>query len=221
MEKSKKIVLFDIDHTIFNTSLYQSLCYLQILEETKLSDAEELVSFCHRTYKILRKKGPFRLADFIDRLYEQFPIKNSKHDIARIFADEAIIEQALYDDVEKVLQMLSNDITLQLGIFSAGSLLLQRAKIKSLLYLFKEEHIHISEVDKLKDIPVFLKNHPNYKIFIVDDLPTVLHTFKSTDATITSILMKRGDGPDREKIHNFVPDYTIDSFDQLVSIVTK
>ena len=123
MSDQKKLILFDIDHTLFNTRLYQSLCYLKIFELSGLHDSESFLKACDEIYKELRRNGPFTLTQFIDRLFGQFTISVDKKEIEKIFADENIIEQALYDDAEKVLQLFSTKENTQLGIFQQGRLI--------------------------------------------------------------------------------------------------
>jgi FMN phosphatase YigB (HAD superfamily) len=218
MENSDKIVFLDIDHTIFNTRLYSSLCYLEVFKLTGRSDSEEFISICQGVYRQIREFGPFNVNRFVQALSKRYSLSLDLQKVEAIFANKEIIQQALYDDVEKVLQELSGH-GIKLGIFSTGPINLQRAKINSLLHLFQEEHIHINEVDKLQDISTILKRHSEEQVYIVDDLKMVLSSIKLEDASVITIFIDRNDKIKKEDLIDFVPEYTISTFGELKNTI--
>lgn len=220
MENFKAIVLFDIDHTLFNTSLYQKLCYERISEKVGYPDKDKLLKTCQEVYKEQRSVGPFRRKEFIDTLCERLSLTENREELVSVFSDGDIIDKAVYKDAEEViLELTSKDILI--GIFSAGPRALQSAKVRSLLQHFSEEHIYIHEVDKKQDIPLIVNTYKNYHIFVIDDLRDVLYSLKTAEPEITTILIKREDWTDRAKItpSDFRPDREASNLKEVLSVL--
>ncbi len=217
--QEKKVLLLDIDHTLFDTRLYTNLCYQEIFTYTGSSDKEEFIRVCNQLYAEQRKVGPFTTSQFIDSLYVVFPIQTKRSTLEKIFADETIIRKALYPDTEETLQKLSQRKDLLIGVFSTGPLHHQRSKINSLLSYFHQEHIHINEADKIKDIPSILERHKERKVYVVDDLAKVLHNFKAKNDSIITILIERDVILTKDQVLDFEPDYRVKSLDEIIQII--
>lgn len=221
MGQQKKLVLFDIDHTLFDTRSYLTLSFHRLFQQLDHADLDEFLGICSDIYNKQRENGVFRVENFITSLLLQLHVNYDKEALERVFREKDIIQQSLYPDVETELATLSKLPDVKLGIFSVGVVSMQRAKINSLMQIFTEDHIYISEVDKIRDIPAMIQKYEQDQIYVVDDLLDVLYGFKSMKASIITILMQRGDWHTRNiaKNKDFQPDYTIQTLQKLKEII--
>ncbi len=220
MENSNTIVLFDIDHTLFDTASYQQACYQKIFSLINFSDKDAFFAACNVIYKEQRTHGSFFRKEFIDSLCERLGLTADKEKLVEVFADESILDGSVYPDADEVITSLT-DRKILIGIFSAGPHGLQRAKIKSLLNHFSEEHIYIHEIDKKQNIPLIVDTYKDYRVFAIDDLVDVLYSLKSESKNIMTILIKREDWHNRAKIapSDFRSDFEIRSLKELDQII--
>lgn len=220
MTNSKKIILFDIDHTLFDTTLYQSICYQRLLEITGFTNKDKFLAACKAIYSQLRKNSNFKEAAFVDALTVELNLNHDHQELIDVFNDRKIIDRSIYADADRELEKLAKTNTI-LGIFSAGLMRLQRAKIELLLKHFSQEHIYINEVDKKQDIPRITAIHKNDDVFVIDDLTDVLYSLKSQSPLINTIQIKRDGWYERAKIapSDFRPDYEIMSLEELQKII--
>lgn len=221
MKDKKRVILFDIDHTIFDTKKYLDLSLALLRDRLGLSDEDEFHRLTREIYKEQRTHAAFQPKIFVETLLKRLGREGSVQELGEIFFNPDIMGQSLYSDVETVLQDFAARPDVLLGIFSHGQSSHQRAKIVSIMSVFKDDSIYINEIDKIKQIPQVLSRHKDDQIYIIDDLMDVLFSFKSLDKSVVTILSKREGWKQKALLldANFQPDFTITTFTQLRKII--
>lgn len=206
MKPKEIVVLFDIDHTLFDTVDFVSNLY-------------------EKKYNFLDKEAYFKILEEIRvNLKEALSEKNSiKADIVTSLWDQAGLGENFYEETIDVLEKISKISTI--GIFSRGDEKFQKEKIKSILHFFNEDNIHIT-LDKYKKLPEIIKKHKNDKLVIVDDLLIVLYTAKKLNKDIYTVWIKRKISDEeyafnQDSIEGFSPDATMSSLKKLIPIIKK
>lgn len=213
-------ILFDIDHTLFDSDKYREICFRVLGERLKQKDREAFMAFAEQEYRKVRLRGTFKPGEFIYQLITQLGISGDSDDLSEIFFDEQYIDEACYPEVTEVLQTLSSNVTTKLGILSFGVDSLQRKKIQSIVHILHSDAIYINEVDKLEDIPTILGKHAGEQLYIIDDVLNVLQRFKSLDPSVITVLIERGrDRPREESKGSFNPDFKINELSELLPII--
>jgi FMN phosphatase YigB (HAD superfamily) len=196
----KTVILFDIDHTIFNTVTFVDKVYKKNFES--LGKAAFL--------KLLEETK----ADFKKALGEKGSIKSN---IANALLDQAGLSDDFHKETVEILGKLSKLATL--GILSKGDENFQKKKIESIVHFFAKEHIHITS-NKLEILPEIVKEYKNDKLIIVDDMLEVLITAKKLNKSIVVVWVKRGPFAKKQlPIENFTPDLTVDDLSSLDRII--
>lgn len=221
MKDKKRVILFDIDHTIFDTKKYLDLSLAMLRDRLGLSDEDEFHRLTIEIYKEQRTHAAFQPEIFVETLLKRLGREGNVQELGEIFFNPDIMGQSLYSDVETVLQDFAARPDVLLGIFSHGQSSHQRAKIVSIMSVFKDDSIYINEIDKIKQIPQVLSRHKDDQIYIIDDLMDVLFSFKSLDKSVVTILSKREGWKQKALLldANFQPDFTITTFAQLRDII--
>lgn len=219
MINQKELVLFDIDHTLFDTRRYLTLCFEALAKHLEVTNLSKFLTLAFEQYRIQRKSGTFHPQKFLSAVLIATGNRTPAKELEQIFKDKNIIKNSLYPDVEDVLKQLS-DRGIILGIFSHGEQSLQKNKIAGLSEVFEEKYIHINDVDKLKEIPSVLKRNRDKKIYIIDDLPGVLRSFKEQNSYVTTILIdRRGLYKEKSLQDIFYLDYTIANLQEMLTIL--
>jgi len=201
-----KIVLFDIDHTLFNTA-----------------------TFVDNVYKVhanlLSKEAFYKVMEEVrigldQALEEEGTIKAS---IVKALWEQANLFSNLYEETPDVLKLLSKQSTL--GIFSKGDERFQKKKLKPILHFFDEKNIHIAS-NKYNLLPDAIKEYKDYKIIIVDDILNVLYQAKKLNKDITTVLVKRPVYHEtylanQKPIEGFTPDFTVSNLRDIIPIVSN
>lgn len=218
MQKPKKIVLFDIDHTIFDGILYRKTLYANIARQFDY-DFNQFSENADREYKKLRDSTNYFTPDtFLNTILTNLKETADHKEIKDIFWDKKLYETCIYPDVKKIFSFLKKR-GFQIGIFSTGDLAHQKIKIESLREYLSENHIYISP-NKLKIIKSTFDGYKDYVIYLVDDFPQILMQAKTHNKNIFTIFIKRGESyPGMIIPDNFKPDATITNFDQLSAII--
>ncbi len=213
-----KLVLFDIDHTIFNATLYRNNLYANLAKEIG-SDVKKFSETATKKYEQLRKTTYFFTPDlFLKTILAQSEKATDLKKIEAVFWNKELYESCVYPDVKKVFADLVKK-GIQIGIFSTGDLAHQKIKIESLKEYLSENHIYISQ-DKFKIIKGTLDGYKKYQIYLIDDYPQILESAKMHNKNVFTVFIKREESyrglliPD-----NFEPDATINNLDQLTDII--
>lgn len=214
-----KVVLFDIDYTLFNAKLYRQKFIAELAKEFK-GDKDLFVTDAEKAYQDARKESTnFQPDVFLDKLYERVKKQFDKEELELILTDTSIITASIYPDVLPTLEKLSQQEDITLGIFSAGQHGIQRPKIISLEKFFEHKHVHIYEMHKIETLPDLLAHYAeDISLYIVDDIPNVLAEAKKLRSSTKAIWIDRGDFT-REKVDYFNPDSIIKTLNEVIPIV--
>jgi FMN phosphatase YigB (HAD superfamily) len=211
-------ILFDIDHTLFDSDKYKEICFSVLGERLKQKDAEVFMALAQQEYKKIRLRGTFKPREFVNQIITQLGISGDSDDLSEIFFNEKYIDEACYPDVSEVVGLLSKNPLTTLGILSFGPDALQRKKIQSIIHMLHSDAIYINEVDKLEDIPTLLRKHAGEQMYIIDDVLNVLQRFKSLDPSVVTVLIQR-DHNKKKEVPEYTADFTINNLSELLPII--
>src|SRR5258708_24749899 len=218
----QKLVLFDIDYTLFDTAVYREQLFPALLQHLRVDNAKAKEILQDIYYSHRKHVGHFDLAIIIEELIEALSLEADAEEVFQEFLyAEQTYAPALYEEAKDTLQKLSELKDLRIGIFSGGRTDHQLQKINSLEKFFHKEHVHIFLV-KEKEIEKVMKKYVNYQLFLVDDVLDILHNAKKANPDVTTVWSKRGRLAERVKeIPGFTPDYTITNLEEVVKILKK
>lgn len=222
MKKNHKIVLFDIDYTIFNADKFREEIYSSLAELFGKTYDEAFIELTKQAESYAKKiVGYYDPKTFLLFLKKETHSPVSLEELERILWDDKKIASCLYDDVEDVLQALSKNEDILLGTLSTGETYFQSKKIEILESFFEKEYIHIF-ANKVENLFQTIQKYESQKLFIVDDLPQILSEAKLISKSVTTILMKRMKKHEKheDKI-TMQPDFVISDLSELLSIVNK
>src|SRR5690348_16490032 len=129
---SKKIVLFDIDYTLFDTTAYKKGVSKELAKLFHQLDPQKVYDIIDGVYYDVRSFGSFDPRLFADIFIEKYPEVSSKDVIEHVWWEKKLLIDSLYPEVLSVLQELSKQDNIALGIFSSGKTEFQLAKISHL-----------------------------------------------------------------------------------------
>lgn len=221
--KKRTIILFDIDYTLFDAQLYRKLMFDIITDVIAYEEREKFLQTLEAVYFSHRKKtGYFDIEFMLEELGRELSITiNRERVLDAILADEASFQQALFTETIDVMETLSQQKDLRIGVFSSGKKEHQLSKLKKFIHVFQEEHIHIFML-KDKEIPAIMEKYQNDIVYLVDDVLSILYNAKKHHPNLTAIWMKRGRlAAQQEPIKDFTPDYTVENLWQAAEIVTN
>lgn len=215
----KKIVLFDIDYTLFNSLKFRKRILGEIkkhLKDYKCKDVEKVLDRIY--FKSRKRVGYFDPGSFISDTNKKFTSSIPKA-FLDVYVKKEELHEHLYEEVEEILKKISQEKNLTIGIFSGGDKNFQREKIKKILNFFHENHIHVFPY-KVKKLRLVLKKYKDYKVFLIDDVLSILYEAKQIKKNVFTIWIKRGRFAFFEKeVSNFVPDIEIKNLNKIVSII--
>ncbi|HVF69720.1 MAG TPA: HAD hydrolase-like protein [Xanthomonadales bacterium] len=218
MHKTKKVVLFDIDHTIFDTNQYRKNLYTNLAKEIG-HDVNEFQNIAQKIYDEIRKVSPYLTPEpFLKNILTLAKKPTDFKKINNVFWNRELYESCVYPDVKETFSYLV-DRNIQIGIFSTGDLAHQKIKIGGLKEYLTENHIYISP-DKFKTIKDTFIPNTKYRTYLVDDYPQILESAKSHNKNIFTVFIKRKKHHSSLVIpENFKPDATIVDLNQLIDII--
>lgn len=202
----KKLILLDLDNTLFDTPSYRKSVF------TKIGN----VSLCQEIYdEMMRKSGYFFPEDFAKIISKK--LGEEKKEVMSIIFDPKNFRDNLHKEVLTSLKML---IELGgVGVLSQGDKNFQSAKIIHFKHLLNSDHVYILKDKKSNMLGIF-KNLKKYKVYFVDDMLHMLETAKKINPQITTIWMKRGRYAENQKeIPGFIPDAEVENLSEIVRIV--
>ena len=218
---NKTLLLFDIDYTLFDTTLYKKEVAHELTKLVSHLEEDKAYAIIEEVYYNVRSFGSFDPSLFADLFLQKVPNAPSKEIIEEIWWRKDILESALYPEVVSTLHALSKNTNLQLGIFSSGKTEFQLAKIAHLEDFFHKGSIHIASF-KEETIDELIGEYGDRKMILVDDYIEILVTIKKQKPDTTAVWMKRGRFAEKAQIpEGFVPDGIIVSLDEIVTLVDK
>lgn len=214
--KTSKVVLFDIDNTLFNTKRFRFALYKSI---DKIIKGKRGKKPSQAVYQNIRQElGYFDPEKFVAQIVKEHNIAESKKLIEETIWNKKNFEEGLYSETKQVLTQLAKR-GIDVGIFSKGYTSFQKAKLAVIADLFTSEHIHIA-VDKDIIFPKVIEKYKVQKLFLVDDALDVLYKAKKLRDDIFTIWVKRGIFAKVQKpIAGFEPDAIVKNLRRIVSII--
>ena len=173
-----RVILFDIDKTIFNTPFWlKELVNAALIARLGITVAE-FETTSNQYHSTLEKYTDFNPAELLPHLGKTYGVSTAE--LSEIFYRREFFAQALYPDVMPMLTELKNQGHV-LGIFSEGNEAYQRTKLREtgLDQFLNPEYVFIC---KRKEQPEVLEQLQSGWV-IVDDNKKVITTLREKTAT--------------------------------------
>src|SRR5258706_8190942 len=219
MSKSK-IILFDIDSTLFNARIYLELSFDKLSERIQRADKTAFNEILEESYEEMRHTVNFSPKALVALIIGKLHFDSERaREMENVFWEEILFTSNIYSDVVKTLEILKKENDMRLGIFSTGDLYTQQQKIKTLKRFFNDEDIHIFP-NKDIEFPRIINIYSSYNIYLVDDATKVLDEAKRQKKPISTIWIVRDPLlKDQKHVHAFTPQWSIDTLEGVLSIV--
>ena len=174
----KKIILFDIDHTLFDTNVFRDIIYKKLSKKLKLKYNEDFLKLIKKSEKItINKKKYFDPDFFMKTLINLTNSKLNQDHLKPEFWNNSNFEKSIYPEVISVFNEIKKNKNVLIGIFSRGETKFQKKKIEILEDNLADEHVHIF-INKLDEIDKIVSKYKDYQVLIVDNLLRVLEFSK-------------------------------------------
>lgn len=213
---SKKLILFDIDYTLFDKDYFFQTILIDIANALNL-DVKRAQKVGQDAYdEIVLQFGHFEPKEFITKVTEKLHKEDSKKEIEKIVLNKYRFPDSLYEESFNVVEEVAK--IGRVGIFSKGHTLFQKRKITKIRHLLSKKHVHITN-DKYVMLPEIIKKYKEEKLYFVDDLLGILEAAKKIRSDIVTIWVKRGEYAKKQRIKEFIPDKTVHNLRAVISIV--
>ncbi len=180
-----KLILFDIDRTLFDPSSFLNDFYENLYKNFDLSQNEiETIKMLYEENK--KENGYFYPDQFLNKVKESIE-KIDKQKIEETFWNVDLFSKNLYKDTP-ILSDLSK--LAKIGIFSKGDLDFQIKKINLLKKYLDEDKINIFK-NKIEKIEEVLEKYNDYEIYFVDNEIEILNKIRTINSDIKCILIER------------------------------
>lgn len=198
-----KIVLFDIDYTLFDVGKYKKLVFSKL--QDLLPEKVEIFNLAQISYEKVREQGIFTPTVFTGIFLKNISVDIDRDILTRVWTDPEILSQCIYEETFSVLENLKKQVLI--GIFSSGHEPLQRAKIATISHLLEDRNIHIYPIkeNKLEEV---ISEYKDKKIYLIDDFLEILQKAKGLNKNIISIWIKRGKFAEITTV-KFKPDHVM------------
>lgn len=215
----QKVVLFDIDYTLFDTERFRKKLYQALSDVLQRGDVYTK-RLAQDIYEEIRKEtGYFEPTAFVRKLFAQLKTDQDRNDVRKAIWNRQNFRECIYEETSSVVDKLSR--VALVGIFSKGYNAFQRAKLSTIQHLLDDQHIHIT-VDKSITLPEIVKKYEQMKLYLVDDALDVLHIAKQMDKHIFTIWVKRGRfAKAQEPIAGFTPDAIVKDLRAIPAIISS
>jgi len=216
--QSQKLILFDIDHTLFDVTAYRQQMFEALAKVSEYSNTKKFIETAGQLYAVMRQHRHFDPSGFVKALLQELQLKVNPKILESIILSEDKLEQYLYEETEQILYRLSKEKNLKMGIFSGGDVKLQKGKIKKIEHLLQKEDIHIITQHKEEQLQEILNKYKRVELYLVDDMLTVLYQAKLLRSDIHTIWIRRDDIK-QTKMPEFTPDSVITNLREIVPVV--
>lgn len=215
----RKIILFDIDYTLFDTKLFRERLYKSIASALGYDIKQSLKEMDDIYDEVRVEKGYFQPKIFSLQLARKLGREKDKLLIEKaIFAKENF-KGLLYKESLGVISKLSKIGTV--GIFSKGYNSFQKNKIQALKHILSDKDIYVY-VNKRRSLPKIIDKYKDFKLYIVDDALNVLYAAWKLNKDLATIWVKRGIYAEKQKpINDFKPDAIIKNLKELMPVITS
>lgn len=217
--KQKKIILFDIDHTLFDTEKFRQFAFEKIAIKLKQNYDKKFISLTKEAEGIaIQALGYFDPEFFMTTLLELIQSNRNLDYIKSNFWENENFEKAIYSEVVSALGKIKSIDNVSIGILSTGETKLQRKKVEILKESLSEEHVHIF-VNKLMQLHNVLNKYKKHEVFVVDNLLAVLELAKKINSDVRTVFIKRLESQKSKLKTSFIPDLEIKTLDELVPLI--
>lgn len=214
----KKLILLDLDNTLFNAQSFREFIFPKISEMLGREDDKIIIGLCQKIYdEQMAAYGLFDPVQFLDALFRITGEESKKKELIDMIFDGKLLGSHMHRDVSRTLNTLS--ALGEVGILSQGERRIQKAKLVTIQHLLHSQRIHIPK-NKKKNMRRVLEKYSDYKLYFVDDRLHMLYQAKHINPEITVIWIKRGRYAKAQKnIPGFSPDAIVNNLDEIVAIV--
>lgn len=218
----KPIILFDIDYTLFDMEKFRIKMLGEIVKKIKHEAFNNLDNALNNAYFFYRKEsGTFDPKSFISYLIKKLKVKVEPEILEKAITKKSIFLGHLYEETKEVLERLSKNKLLKIGIFSGGEINFQKNKIREIEEYLHKEHMHIFTF-KNKQLSSIVEKYKRHRLYLIDDFLEILHDAKKSNKNIFTVWVKRGRFAAGHKgISGFQPDATVTSLREVISIIKK
>lgn len=180
-----KIILFDIDDTLFNSFSFLNSFYSKISDEFNLNNTE-LIKIRALYEENKKRNGYFLPEAFLDQISRSFP-SIDRELLHKIFWNIDLFEENMYKDTS-VIRDLSK--VAKIGIFSKGDSNFQNQKLTLFQDLLDDYNVHIFPNKKNK-ISEVLEKYKDFQVYLIDNQNDVLIKAKEILPEVYAILIDR------------------------------
>lgn len=190
-----KIILFDIDGTLFDSSSFIKDFYENISAKFNLG-SDDIATIQKFSEENKKQNGYFLPGIFLDKIAHNFPSIDLGL-LNKIFWNIDLFEENMYKDTSLVRDLSKVAV---IGIFSKGDSDFQKQKITFFGDFLDNDNIYIFP-DKLSKINEVLGQYNNFQVYLIDNENDVLTRAKDLFPDIYAILIDRkNDKKETEKI---------------------
>lgn len=211
-----KVVLFDIDYTLFDVAKFRKKIFKSIIGFVGKNKIDKIDKILEDIYYASREKvGYFKMMSFLEDVNRKFKINVT---LANILKDEMFSDN-LYEETKEILESIAKDPSIKIGIFSGGESDFQFKKIEQLENFFSKDHVHIIKYKHL-NISKIIQKYKNFRTYLIDDMLNILYNAKKIDKNIITVLIRRGRFAKNAKpIRGFKPDYEIKNLKEIIPVI--
>lgn len=215
----KKIILFDIDYTLFDTTKYKKNIAKRIASMIGNQQVDVVYEAIEEVSQEVHRYGHFDPVRNAQLFIKKFPTRLSIEEIKEIWWQKDILKESLYSETLNTLTELQQLENTTLGVFSTGNSEFQRAKISSVEDLLHKNHIHIFS-NKEENLAELMHDYCNDELYLVDDFVSLLAKAKMVNSSLFAIWIKRGKFAEHAQMpEGFFPDAKITNLQELLPIV--
>jgi len=216
------IVLFDIDYTLFDMGKFRIKMFGEIIKKLKherISNLEEVLNSFYLLYR--KESGTFNPKSFVKYLVKKLKVKVKPEILEKAITQKNIFLGHLYEETKEVLEGLSKNKLLKIGIFSGGESNFQRNKVKEIEEYLHKEHMHIFTF-KHRQLLSIMEKYKKQNLYLIDDYLEILHAAKKVNKNIFTVWVKRGRfAVEHKGISGFQPDATVTNLREVVKIINS
>lgn len=212
-----KLVLLDLDHTIFDTNSFRKAIFNNIAKLVEKKDLENTIQIAQDICsQIITKRGYFDASEFVKQFSKKFNRENLADIVKKSLISKKVMQNSLFADVIPSLKELKK--LGKIGILSQGEDPYQRAKLTSFEEFLHPDFIFIAK-DK-KSVMKTIFGNLEYKTFFVDDTLNMLYQAYLINKNVVTIWMMRGDRwESKNKIPEFVPFYKVSNLKEVIKLI--
>jgi FMN phosphatase YigB (HAD superfamily) len=210
------LVLFDIDHTLFDTQRFFSTVAQAIMKSYPTITYTAIEQAARVAWQ---KDNNFVPGRFATELIAATGINADTSQIIGFFLDKNRIIDALFPDVDASLKQIVHIPDVTCGIFSRGETSYQQMKIASISEYFSKKYVYIF-AEKKEMLSEIIHEHTDKTIVFIDDVRAILQEAKRIDPSVITVWIKQGDiQKSLKEAPDFLPDYAAEDITMLSSII--